>query len=61
MTLELSRRLLKLLRNRFLHNKNVILRKCNMKQYMETNKELEDLQKRLESELEGFKVEIAKA
>ncbi|MBU4293939.1 MAG: phenylalanine--tRNA ligase subunit alpha, partial [Actinobacteria bacterium] len=28
---------------------------------METNKELEDLQKRLNSELEGFKVEIAKA
>jgi len=28
---------------------------------METNKELEDLQKRLNSELEGFKVEIVKA
>ena len=28
---------------------------------METNKELEDLQKRLNSELEGFKFEIAKA
>ena len=28
---------------------------------MEANKELEDLQKRLKSELEGFKVDIAKA